>query len=466
MPAARRYDLVIVGLGSAGMVAAEFAAQLGLRVAAIERDRVGGDCLWTGCVPSKALLAAAKTAHTMRNAGDFGIEPVEPRIDTSRVWQRIRAVQDVLAGRDDDPARFAELGVDLIFGAARVSGPTTIAVEGAGEIEARRILLCTGSRPAVPELPGLAEAGFLSSETLWQLERAPQSLIVIGAGPIGVELAQALARLGVSITLLQRGPSILPRDEPALAGMLLEQLRADGVRVELNVAAERVTIEAGLKVVHARGGRSWRAAELLLAAGRRPNVEGLGLEQLGIDVTSAGVKTDAGLRTQVRSIYAAGDLAGGHLFTHSAGFEAGRALRNMFYPGRNRSPFLVPWTTFTDPELAHVGLSAGAARAEHGDGVVREWRHDLAHSDRAVAEGAERGALIIVTARGRIVGAQALAPAAGELIHELALAIHRRMKLKQLASMVHVYPTIATAVQQLAARAAYEDARRYRLLLR
>ena len=236
------------------MVAAEFASNLDIKVAAVERDRVGGDCLWTGCVPSKALLASAKAAHTMRHADKYGLTPVEPEIDTARVFERIRAIQQQLADTDDNADRFTEAGVDVHFGAARLTGPNSLEVEGVGELKARFILLCTGSRPAVPPLPGLEEAGFLTSETIWDLPRAPESLVVIGGGPISIEMSQAFARLGVRTTVLQKGDRILPRDEPDLVARLTERLRADGVDLVLDVDTESVSVEDGMKVVRAAGG--------------------------------------------------------------------------------------------------------------------------------------------------------------------------------------------------------------------
>jgi pyruvate/2-oxoglutarate dehydrogenase complex dihydrolipoamide dehydrogenase (E3) component len=458
-----RYDLIIVGMGSAGMVAAEFAPQLGVKVACVERDRVGGDCLWTGCVPSKALLASAKAAHTMRHADAYGLTAVQPRVDTARVWSRIHAIQRELAHGDDDPERFRAQGVDVLYGAARLTSPTTV-LAGDDEHEARFVLLATGSRPATPPIDGLAEAGHLTSERIFELDRAPASLVMIGAGPISIELAQALVRLDVPVTVLQRGPAVLEREEPELAQRLVGMLRAEGVELVLGVDVDRVTVgEDGAKTVHA-GERSWTAAEIFVGAGRRPNVERLGLEDVGVRVGHRGVEVDDRLRTSVRSIYAAGDVAGRHLFTHSAGYEAARAVRNMFLPGSSGGSYLVPWCTFTDPELAHAGLTEAQARREHGD--VQVWRRDLAHSDRARAESAAGGEIRIVTAKGRIVGAHALAPSAGELIGELALAIDRRLKITELASLVHVYPTISLAIQQIAGEAAYASARRYSWLVR
>ncbi len=446
------------------MVAAEFAPKLGIKVACVERGRVGGDCLWTGCVPSKALLSSAKAAHTMRHADRYGIAAVKPQIDSARVWARIKAIQQQLATTDDDPERFRAQGVDVFAGGARLTSPTTVRV-GETEHETRFVLLACGSRPAAPAIDGLAQAGFLTSESVFELDRAPRSLIVIGGGPIGIELAQAFTRLGVPLTVLQRGDHVLERDEPELAERLADRLRAEGVDLQLGVTVDRVEVRDGRKVAHA-GEREWAAEEIFVGAGRAPNVEGLGLEEVGVELGPRGVLVDGRLRTSVKSVYAAGDVAGRHRFTHSAGYEAARAVRNMFLPGSDAGDYLVPWCTFTDPELAHAGLTEAQARAEHGDDDVRVWRRDLGHNDRARTDSADDGEVRIVTVKGRIVGAHALAPAAGELINELALAIDQRLKLSDLAGVVHVYPTIAIAIQQLAGEASSETAERYRFLVR
>jgi pyruvate/2-oxoglutarate dehydrogenase complex dihydrolipoamide dehydrogenase (E3) component len=465
---AMSYDLIIVGMGSGGMVAAEFAARLDLKVAVVERDRVGGDCLWTGCVPSKALLASAKVAHHMRTAGAFGIEPVEPVIDSAKVFDRVRAVQRSIAETDDDPERYRAMGLDLRIGrAATITTPQSVRV-GDEELEGKRILLCTGSRPTEPPIAGLAVAGYLTSESLWEIERAPASLVVIGGGPVAIELAQAFRRLGTTVTVLQRGQRVLPRDEPELVDRLVARLRGEGVDIRLNADAQRVTVEDGRKVVHgtqAGAPARWAAEELIVATGRRPNVEGLGLETLGIAVTPRGVEVDERSRTSVPTIYAVGDLAGRHLFTHSAASEGVKAIRDMFFPGKGRFDSLVPWATFTDPELAHAGLTTAEARERHDD-AVEVWRMELAHSDRARADGAEDGLIVVVCAKKKIVGAHILAPAAGELIQELAGAIERGTKFADLAGQVHVYPTLSTSIAQLAGEAAFESAQRYKWLVR
>jgi pyruvate/2-oxoglutarate dehydrogenase complex dihydrolipoamide dehydrogenase (E3) component len=463
---ARRYDLVIVGMGSAGLTAAEFASTLDIKVAAVERGRLGGDCLWTGCVPSKALLASAKVAHHMRTAAAFGIEPVEPEIDTAKVFARIREVQQRIAATDDSPARFRdELGIDLIEGTARLTGPTTLDVDGE-PIETRFVLLCTGSRPVVPPIPGLAEAGHLDSESVWEIERAPASLVVIGGGPIAVEMSQGFRRLGVPVTVLERGERILPRDEPELAERLARILRAEGVDLHTGVSAERVTVEDGLKVVHTADGRRFAGHELVVGVGREPNVEGLGLAGAGVAAGPKGVIVDASLRTSVPSVYAAGDVAGRYLFTHAAGFEGVRAVRNMLFPGRSRSDYGVPWCTFTDPELAHAGLTTQQAVERFGAGDVETHRHELSHSDRARADGTDDGALHVVTHKGKVVGAHVLAASAGELIGELQLAIEQGLDLSDVGSVIHVYPTLATEIGKVGAEAAFDGARRYRFLVR
>jgi pyruvate/2-oxoglutarate dehydrogenase complex dihydrolipoamide dehydrogenase (E3) component len=465
----QRYDLIIVGMGSGGMVASEFASTLDLRVAVIERDRVGGDCLWTGCVPSKALIASARAAHTIRHADRYGIEPVEPTIDTAKIFERIRGVQRQIAEAEDNADRFRDMGLDVLVGhPARVADPHRVSVDG-DELEGRFILLCTGSRPVVPPIEGIEEAGYLTSETVWDLERAPDSIVFIGAGPISMEMAQAFCRLGVGVTVLQKGDRILPRDEPDLVSVLQESVIEEGVDLCLDVDVARVTVQDGMKVVHGTENgkeRRWEGAEILIGAGRRPNVAGLGLENLGIELNRRGVLVDKRSRTKVDSIYAVGDLAGRYRFTHMAGYEGVRAVRDMFFPGKGKVTDFVPWCTFTDPELAHAGLTIGEAEGQFGADDVEVWRRDLVHSDRARADGATKGAIVIVTHRKRVVGAHILAPHAGEMIQELALAIKEDMKLSDVASLIHVYPTYGTTIAQLAADSAFESAQKYKWLVR
>jgi pyruvate/2-oxoglutarate dehydrogenase complex dihydrolipoamide dehydrogenase (E3) component len=468
---ADRYDLVIVGMGSGGMVAAEFAATLDLKIAIAERGRVGGDCLWTGCVPSKTLIASGKVAHHMAHADQWGLEPVAPKVDRARVWERIRAVQQDVASTDDNPERFVEMGIDLVYGPARLTAPDTVVVKteaGDRELTTRYVLLCTGSRPAGPPIDGLESTGFVTSESLFELTDPPASFVNIGGGPIAVEMVQGFTRLGIPTTLLQKGPRILPRDEPELVDLLVGHLRHEGVDLRFNVETQQVSTRGDKKVVHGtEDGKpaTWEADEILVAVGRRPNVEGLGLEALAIQTGPKGVVVDNRGRTSVDTVYACGDVAGRFLFTHSAAYEGVRAVRDMFFPGKGKVVASVPWCTFTDPELAHAGRTEAEAREEF-KGDVEVWRQDLIHNDRARTDGATDGAIIVITHKSRIVGAHILAPAAGEMIHEFALAIEEDVKLSELSQFMHVYPTVSTSVGQLAGEAAFEKAEKLRWLVK
>jgi pyruvate/2-oxoglutarate dehydrogenase complex dihydrolipoamide dehydrogenase (E3) component len=465
-----RYDLLILGAGAAGLAAAEFAASLDLRVGMIERNKLGGAALWTSDVPTQALRASAKAAHRMRHADRLGLESAAKPIDTARVWGRVRRIQHDLARAQDSPEHVRQdLGVELFFGAAHVSSATTVDVAGE-TLDTRYILVATGSRPAVPLIPGLDDLGYITSETLWELDRAPESIVILGGGSVGVEMAQSLARLDVATTLLVGEPAILPGEEPELVGRLEARLRADGVLLHTAVEIDRVDAgEDGGKVLlgsQAEAPGSWRAGEIMVATGRRPNVEGLGLTELEIEIGPRGIAADLRQRTSVSNIYAAGDVAGRWLYTHSAAYEAVRAVRNMFFPGRSRGGYDVPWCVFTDPELAHAGLTAEAARAEYGDAAVEVLVEDLEGSRRALAEGAGAGAIELVIVKGRVVGAHVLAPGAGEIIGELALVIDQGMRLADLANVLHVHPAVGEGIQRLASRANAVKAARLGFLVR
>jgi pyruvate/2-oxoglutarate dehydrogenase complex dihydrolipoamide dehydrogenase (E3) component len=410
----------------------------------------------------------------MRHADRWGIESVEPTVDTAKVWRRIRSVQQQIADADDNAPRFEAMGLDVVFGNARVTDPheVTVALNDGHErtLKTRYILLCTGSRPIEPDIQGIAEVGYLTSETVFALDRAPESIVIVGGGPIAVEMAQGFRRLGLPATVLQKGPGILPRDESDLVEILQKQLIAEGVDLCLDVNTERVAVAPdGRKIIHgtqAGAPKSWIAHELLVAVGRRPNIDGMGLEQLGVEVGPKGVVVDERLRTNVKTIYAAGDVAGRYLFTHSAGYEGVRAIRDMFFPGKGKADELVPWCTFTDPELAHAGMTSNEATEKFGDDAM-VWRQDLTHNDRARADGATEGAIVIVTGpKRKIVGAHILAPGAGEMLQELSLAIRDELKLSQIAGLIHVYPTVSTGIGQLAGEAAFEGAQKYKWLVR
>lgn len=329
-------------------------------------------------------------------------------------------------------------------------------------------MLCTGSRPDVPDIEGLAESGYFTSETLFELDEPPSSLVIIGGGPMGVEMAQAMNRLGIRVTLLQRASSILTHDEPALVQIVAAKLRNEGVDVRVDAEAVRVTDDGAIRTVHFGAEEtddSVSAAGILVATGRRANVDGLGLEEVGVERGPSGIQVDARGRTNIKTIYAVGDVAGRFLFAHSAGYEGVRAVRDMFFPGKGNVDEFVPWCTFTDPELAHAGLTVTEAEAKYGDDVD-VWRLDLAHNDRARADAATEGSIVMISTKGRIVGAHILAPAAGEMIHELALAIRHDMKIGDIAALVHIDPTYATSIGQVATDSSYERARTLRWMVR
>ena len=466
------FDLVIIGAGSAGLLAGEVAPKIGLKTALIERSRLGGDCLWTGCVPSKALLASAKAAHTIRHADKYGLPSTGLEVDTGQVWRRIREIQESIATTDDSPEKYRALGVDVIFGDAALVDEHTVRA-GERTVTARYILICTGSRPATPPIEGLEEIGYLTSESIFELERAPSSLVILGAGPIGVEMAQAMNRLGVKTTLLELAGRILERDEPSLSERLLQSLRDEGVEVLLNCQEHRAIRRDGRKVLHVvldGEEREYSAEEIFVATGRKANIESLGLDRVGVQTGPRGMVVDKKLRSAVKSIYGAGDCVGRFFFTHSAGAETTRVIRNMFYPGSQNAPELIPWATFSDPELAHVGMTSQEAQATYGKDGIRVFDWDLERNDRTRTESATPGSMVVVAdAKLKILGAHILAPAASEMIGQFTLAIDQGVRLTPaLRDLVQVYPTFSTSIPQLTEEAVYAQLAEplYRMLRR
>lgn len=442
------YDLLVIGGGSAGITAARFAAQLGVGVALVEKHRLGGDCTWTGCVPSKALLKAAKTAQQMRAAGRLGINSVEPGVDLSRVMARVRSISAEVYQQESPEALQAE-GVEVLLGTARFVDPHTLAFGGTN-LTARHLLLATGAHPAIPPIAGLDSTDYLTYEDIWDLEVLPKHLLVVGAGPVGCELAQAFRRLGPRVTLLVSGERLLPRDEPKASRVLADVFTGEGIDLRYNARAERAWQDtSGIHLV--AGGNELAGDALLVAAGRHPNVEGLDLDKAGVAYSAKGIAVDDKLRTNRRHIYAAGDCIGAYQFTHYASWQAFMAVRNALLPGSSRGiPDRVPWTTFTDPEVAHVGLTEEHARQRFGDTVVTyEW--PMVRVDRAMAEGQTAGFVKLAYRRkGALLGATIVAGRAGEMIHEWALALDRGLKAGDLARTIHVYPTYSTANAQAA----------------
>lgn len=445
---ADRYNLVVLGAGSGGLVTAAGAAGLGARVALIERTALGGDCLNFGCVPSKALLAAARTAATVRDAASCGIRGAGPvHVDFPAVMQRLRRLRADIAP-NDAAERFRGLGVDVFLGEGRFTGPSTVEV-GGRTLRFAKAVIATGARAWMPSIPGLAESGALTNETVFALESLPARLAVLGAGPIGCELAQAFARLGSRVTLVEQHGRVLPREDPEASALVGVALERDGVALRSGSPLRAVRVRDGVRLLEFEDGSILEADAILVGAGRVPNVDGLGLEAAGVAFdTRRGVRVDARLRTSNPRVFAVGDVCLERKFTHLADASARLVIGNALFGGRGRhTDLLVPHCTYTDPELAQVGLREDEARAAHGAKLATH-RVDFAHNDRALLEGHDRGFVKVHAVGGRIVGATIVGPHAGELISEVTLAMRAGINLGKLAGVIHPYPTLADAVRR------------------
>lgn len=437
------YDLVIIGGGSAGLVAASAGAQLKAKVALVEKEpKLGGDCLHYGCVPSKSLIHAGRVAHDVKNAAIYGIEASIHDIRIREALGHVHRVIDTIQ-EHDSTERFEALGVEVIYGEGQFSDRQTFTVNGR-ELKARAFLIATGGRPGLPPITGLNEAGYLTNLTVFDLQQRPKALAVIGAGPIGCELGQAFSRLGSQVTLIASHDHILPKEEPEAARVVQAQMAAEGIQILTETRAKEVVVENGQKVILTNTGDRLAVDEILVATGRVPNVESLNLQVAGVDVGKEGVLVNAKLQTTNPKIYAAGDVIGGYLFTHVAGYEGAVAMQNaLVLPTKKADYRVIPWATFTQPELARVGLTEEQARKRYGDDLMI-LRHDFDHVDRALAEGAGIGfAKFITRQNGEILGAHIVGPSAGELIHEVVLAMSYKLKVGALKSIIHVYPTLA-----------------------
>ncbi len=444
-------DLCIIGAGSGGLSVAAGAAQMGARVVLIEKHKMGGDCLNYGCVPSKALIAAAHAADVVRGAGQFGVNGHEPDIDFLKVHDHVKGVIAAIAPHDS-VERFEGLGVDVIQDHGRFVARREVEA-GGHRIRARRFVIATGSKAAVPTVEGIDDVPYLTNETVFDLTERPEHLIVIGGGPIGSELAQAHRRLGARVTLLQRS-TILPKDDPDAVDVVRMRLIEDGVAVREMVDIRRVERDGnGIAVTLRRHGVEERltGTHLLIAAGRRPNVEGLGLEDAGIAYTPQGIDVDDRLRTSNRRVFAIGDVSCPYQFTHVAGYHAGIVIRNaLFHMPAKADHGSVPWVTYTDPEVAHVGLQEGAARDRHGD-RVRAVSFSFADNDRAQAERATDGLIKAVIGRkGRVLGATIVGPRAGELILTWVLAVQKGLGIGTIAGLIAPYPTLSEVSKRVA----------------
>ena len=456
------YDLTIIGGGSAGLVLAVAGAKLGKRTALVEKHRIGGDCLWTGCVPSKALLKAAKVANYIRNAEKYGIGVQGNAPDWRRVMDYVRGTQHVIEEEHDNPERFREMGVDVIFGDGHFETSDTFVVADteSGEtrtLESKKFVVSTGSRPVAPSIPGLETCDYLDSETVWELEEFPERLLVVGAGPIGIELGQAFHRLGADVTIAQRSGRILTKEDADVSEQMLRYLREERITIRLNTNIAQVVQHQASTNVTFRDSENGTTEEtfdkILIAAGRAPNVEGLGLDKIGVQIGSRGIDVNNKLQTSVRNIYAAGDVIGHYLFTHVAAFQAQLLLRNIFFPFSNTINYgVVPWTTFCDPEVARCGLTEAEASEKYGDvDVFTLDQHDV---DRAVAEGETHGLSKVIATRwtGKILGVHLVGANAGEVVHEYVLAMQQGIPLRKLSGMIHVYPTHSSSTWRVAGK--------------
>jgi pyruvate/2-oxoglutarate dehydrogenase complex dihydrolipoamide dehydrogenase (E3) component len=447
------YDLVVIGGGTAGLVSAVGAAGLGARVALVERHLLGGDCLNTGCVPSKAIIRSARVVGEARRAAALGVTLGTPVVDFQAVMQRMRARRAGIAVHDS-AERLRTAGVDVFFGSAAFADDRTVVVDDRQRLRFNRAVIATGGRAAAPPVPGLERLPFLTNETIFSLTQLPSRLLVIGGGPIGCEMAQTFARFGSAVTILDMAPQVLPREDADAAAIVRRSLEADGVRLELGVTLVRADGAAGSIALHytrAEPGRTTAGVvegdALLVAAGRAPNLEGLGLEAAGIAATRTGVTVDDRLRTSNRRVYASGDVASAFKFTHAADALSRIVIQNaLFYGRRKASALVIPWTTYTDPEVAHVGVS-GADVAKAG-GRLQTITVPLAEVDRAVVDDETDGFVRVHHERGRLRGCTIVAPHAGEMIGEAVFAITRGAGLAELSATVHPYPTQAEGLRK------------------
>jgi pyruvate/2-oxoglutarate dehydrogenase complex dihydrolipoamide dehydrogenase (E3) component len=441
---AEAFDVIVIGGGSAGLTAAAFVGGLGKRVALVEREHIGGDCTWTGCVPSKALLKVGKIAHTVRTAQKYGIHAQSPSTDMPTVRAYINAAIAELY-QHETPEATAKRGVEVVLGDAHFLDPHSIVVNGK-TLRAKRFIVATGGRALIPPIPGLSGVKYHTNATLFRNDRVPKHLLIMGAGPIGMEIGQAYARLGAQVTII--GEQVLPRDEPEATAVIKRVFTAEGITlVESLVSAahqEGECIQLTLK-----GGRMVEGDMLLVAVGRTPNVETLALDKAEVTVEKAGIPVNAHLQTNIPHIYACGDVTTGPKFTHYAGWQGSIAGRNAVLPIKaNGLRALVPWVTFTDPEIAHVGMTEGEACAKYGD-AVKTYTFSTRSGDRTVVEDDTEGFVkLVYRGSGDLLGATVVAERAGEMILEYALVIAKKISLRALTGVMHAYPTYSDVAKQ------------------
>ncbi|MEH6645797.1 dihydrolipoyl dehydrogenase family protein [Sulfitobacter sp.] len=432
-------DILIIGAGSGGLSVAAGAAQMGADVVLLEGHKMGGDCLNYGCVPSKALIATGKAAYSQQNSAQYGVTDAAGQVDYAAAKDHVADVIATIAPVDSQE-RFESFGVNVIREYGRFISKDEVQA-GDTVIKARRIVIATGSSPLVPPIPGLDKVPFETNETLFGLREAPEHLLIIGGGPIGMEMAQAHIRMGCKVSVIE-GAKALGKDDPELAEIVLNTLKEESVEIAEDAVAAEIRGQAGAIEVKTKDGRVFRGTHLLMAVGRRANTENLDLEAGGVKPSRNGIEVDDSLRSSNRRVYAIGDVAGGLQFTHVAGYHAGVIIRSMLFglPSKAKTSH-IPWATYTDPELAQVGMTEAEAREKHGGGL-EVVRFHYNHNDRAIAERKTKGFIKVMVVKGRPVGASIVGYQAGELINLWALALANRMKMSQIAAMVAPYPTI------------------------
>jgi pyruvate/2-oxoglutarate dehydrogenase complex dihydrolipoamide dehydrogenase (E3) component len=432
-------DVLVIGGGSGGLSVAAGASQMGASVTLLEGHKMGGDCLNFGCVPSKALIASGKAAYSQSHALQYGVADHKPKVDYAAAKDHVADVIATIAPLDS-VERFEGLGVNVIEEYGEFISPTEVQA-GDTIITARRVVISTGSSPLLPPIPGLENVAYETNETLFELREQPKHLLIIGGGPIGMEMAQAHIRLGSKVTVIE-GAKALGKDDPELAEVVLNSLRDEGVEIAEDALAAEIRGKAGAIEVEVKDGRVFKGSHLLMAVGRKANIDKLNIEAAGIERTRTGLVVDAGMRTTNRGVYAIGDVAGGLQFTHVAGYHAGIIIRSMLFslPSKAKTSH-IPWATYTDPELSQVGLTEAQAKEAHGD-KLEVVRFHYSHNDRAIAERKTKGFIKLMVVKGRPVGASIVGCQAGELINLWALALANNMKMSQIAAMVAPYPTI------------------------
>ncbi|WP_027257395.1 dihydrolipoyl dehydrogenase family protein [Leisingera aquimarina] len=440
-------DLLVIGAGSGGLSVAAGASQMGASVVLLEGHKMGGDCLNYGCVPSKALLASGKAAHAQAHTQAFGVADQQPQPDYAAAKDHVQAVIDTIAPVDSQE-RFEGFGVQVIREFGRFVSPTEVEA-GPHRIIARRVVIATGSSPLVPPIPGLDKVPYETNETLFELREKPEHLLIIGGGPIGMEMAQVHIRLGSKVTVIE-GFKALGKDDPEAASLVLDSLRAEGVEIVEGAMVSRIGGQAGTIEVETKDGSRFKGSHLLMAVGRKANMERLNLAAAGIETKGNGIKVDDSLLTTNRQVYAIGDVAGGLQFTHVAGYHAGIIIRSALFGLPSKAKIShIPWATYTDPELAQVGLTEAQARDIYGV-KLEVARFDYHHNDRAIAERKTKGFIKVMVFKGRPVGATIAGHQAGELISLWSMTLANRLKMSQIAAMVAPYPSFSELNKRVA----------------